>query len=245
MKEVRGVILAAGRGRRMGGATEFAPKCLQSVHGRPLLDHVMEAFHEGGIEQVAIVTGYRAQDISHRVDVTFHNDQWSTTNMVASLRTADQWLSTYPCIISYSDIFYESKAIEMLKAELLGTSPAELAVLYDPDWLNLWNKRFADPLVDAETFRLSDGRQVIEIGQPPGSLEEVVGQFMGVWSVTPSAWRAMKDLLNGLPAALQDSIDTTALLQRWIASDLGAIQAVCYEGAWGEVDSAEDLTVYE
>ena len=133
----------------------------------------------------------------------------------------------------------------MLRAELLETSSAELAVLYDPDWLTLWNKRFADPLVDAETFRLSDGRQVIEIGQLPSSLEEVEGQFMGVWSIVPSAWRAMKGLLDGLPATLQESIDTTALLQRWIAADLGEIRAVRYEGIWGEVDSIDDLAAYE
>jgi L-glutamine-phosphate cytidylyltransferase len=240
VKDIRGIVLAAGRGRRMGDATEFLPKCLQVVHGRPLLDHVLGAYREAGIKDVAIVTGYRAQAIKHRVDVTFHNDQWSTTNMVASLRAADCWLSSFRCIISYSDIFFTRAAIESLRA-----STADLAVLYDRDWLNLWTRRFADPLVDAETFRLSEGRQVVEIGNRPKSLEEIEGQFMGVLSITPSVWQRMKSLLDGLPTGVQDSIDTTALVQLWIDADLGEVQAVGYEGVWGEVDSIDDLSVYE
>ena len=224
----------------MGRATDNLPKCLNVVHGRSLLDHVLDAFREVGIKDVAIVTGYRAQDISHRVEVHFHNRHWATTNMIASLRTADRWLSSYKCIISYADIFFQQSAIEALQA-----SRAEIAVLYDHDWLDLWKKRFAEPLVDAETFRLSEGRQVVEIGNRPRSLEEVEGQFMGVWSITPRAWHRMKILLDKMPTGIQDSIDTTALLQRWIDSDLGGIQAVRYEGAWGEVDRIDDLGVYD
>jgi hypothetical protein len=35
-------------------------------------------------------------------------------------------------------------------------SDAALAITYDPGWLELWRQRFADPLVDAETFRIDN-----------------------------------------------------------------------------------------
>ena len=245
MEEVRGVVLAAGRGRRMGDATDNSPKCLQTVHGRPLLEHVLDAFRQSGIHKVAIVTGYRAQDIRNRVDVTFHNEKWETTNMVSSLTAADEWLSAYPCIISYSDIFYEPQAVSLLQEALLLSGRSELTVLYDPRWLELWEKRFVDPLVDAETFRMSDKNEVIEIGGKPSSLDEIEGQFMGLWSVTPKIWQTLMDLLLTLPNPLQRSIDTTALIQRWIDNDCGVVRAIRYMGMWGEVDRAEDLAVYE
>lgn len=49
-----GLIVAAGRGRRMGSKT---PKVMLPVGGRPLLAHTLQAFEEAGrIDQVVLVT---------------------------------------------------------------------------------------------------------------------------------------------------------------------------------------------
>lgn len=37
----------------------------------------------------------------------------------------------------------------------------------------------------------------------------------------------------------------TGMLHRLIAGQWARVQALVYEGCWGEVDSAEDLAVYE
>ena len=43
MSEIRSaVILAAGRGTRMGGLTAELPKPMLPVHGRPILEHVLD-----------------------------------------------------------------------------------------------------------------------------------------------------------------------------------------------------------
>ena len=51
---------------------------------------------------------------------------------------------------------------------------------YDPNWLGLWIQRFGDPLLDAETFRLTPEHTLAEIGNKPKSVEEVQGQYMGL-----------------------------------------------------------------
>ena len=160
--------------------------------------------------------------------------------MIASLRTADSWLSEYRCIVSYSDIFFEASAINLLK-----DSSADIALMFDRRWLDIWQKRFVDPLTDAETFRLSDDCSLIEIGNTPQTVSQVDGQFMGIWIIRPSAWTEAKQLLDGLPSVVQDSIDTTGLLMRWIASNRARIEAIPYEGVWGEVDNQDDLKMYE
>ena len=53
------IILAAGRGSRMGNLTDEKPKCLLEVFGKPLIEHQIEALTKGGIEDIAIVTGYK------------------------------------------------------------------------------------------------------------------------------------------------------------------------------------------
>ena len=57
------VILAAGRGTRMGTLTADRPKPLLAVRGRPLIDHILRGFAAAGLERAVIVVGYRAAQI--------------------------------------------------------------------------------------------------------------------------------------------------------------------------------------
>ena len=55
------IILAAGKGTRMGGEGDDAlPKVLHTVAGRPMLFWVVRACKEAGAERIVIVVGYRA-----------------------------------------------------------------------------------------------------------------------------------------------------------------------------------------
>ena len=51
--------------------------------------------------------------------------------MVESLCCAEEWLQTEPCIVSYSDIFYEVPAVKCLI-----DNQDLLALTYDPNWLS-------------------------------------------------------------------------------------------------------------
>jgi len=147
---MKGIILAAGRGSRMGRLTEHLPKCLTKVNGMPLLEHQIAALQDAGIHEIALVTGYKAECLKNYGTHQFYNDKWEKTNMVYSLYCAQEWLEESPCIISYSDILYESQIIkELMKAE------GAAVIAYDPNWLELWSKRFDNPLDDAETFRMN------------------------------------------------------------------------------------------
>jgi len=121
------------------------------------------------------------------------------SEMAVPLACAQNWLLTKPCILSYSDIFYESSAVELLME-----SKAGLAVTYDPHWLKLWKKRFGDPLIDAETFRLNSDKSLVEIGNKPKSLSEVEGQYMGLLRFTPAGWNEVLRIRDGLSAAERD-----------------------------------------
>ncbi|MGH7822525.1 MAG: nucleotidyltransferase family protein, partial [Candidatus Binatia bacterium] len=57
------IVLAAGRGTRMKQLTEDVPKPMLAVAGRPLLEWIVEALGEAGIERLVVVTGYRAERI--------------------------------------------------------------------------------------------------------------------------------------------------------------------------------------
>jgi nicotine blue oxidoreductase len=58
------VVLAAGEGRRFGGAKQLHP-----IRGRPMLEHVLETVAETGIGLRVVVLGARADTILERVDL--------------------------------------------------------------------------------------------------------------------------------------------------------------------------------
>ncbi|GBF74320.1 nucleotidyltransferase [Paenibacillus sp. 598K] len=238
---MRAILLAAGRGSRLGELTEEEPKCRTMLLGKRLIDRQLEALRAAGIREIAIVRGYRAERIQVE-DVTYYtNAQWSDTNMVASLCCAASWLEQGPCLVSYTDIVYSQSAIELL---LRGAPDADIAIPYSTQWRALWEARFDDPLTDAETFRLTANGDVAEIGGVPATLEEVEGQFMGLLRLTPAGWRTIRKFLDGCSASEQARMDVTSLLAGLLGQG-EAIAALPYEGLWLEVDRASDLHLYE
>ena len=63
MSIARAVILAAGVGRRLTRSNGRSPKCLLSFGGHTLLERQLAMLHRAGIDQIGIVTGWRAEEI--------------------------------------------------------------------------------------------------------------------------------------------------------------------------------------
>lgn len=236
---MKAIILAAGRGSRMQAATADRPKCLVELDGRSLLSLQLAALRGAGIAEIAAVRGYRGAQLEPFGLTLFDNPRWAETNMVMSLLQADPWLAAGPCLVSYSDIFYSAET-----AAALAASPADIAISYDRDWLQLWSRRFADPLSDAETFRLDAAGRVVEIGGRAAAVAEIEGQYMGLLKFTPAGWAGVRALVDALPPAQRDRLDMTGLLARLIAAGQ-SVAAVPAVGPWGEVDSESDLALYD
>jgi len=237
---MRGLILAAGRGSRMGALGADRPKCLVELDGRPLLERQVAALRRGGAQEIGIVRGYRAElldfpDFSH-----FDNERWAETNMVSSLAAAAAWLRAGPVIVSYADIFYRG---ELVRA--LAQTPGALVIAYDRLWRRLWERRFAEPLADAETFRRNGKGELVEIGGRTARIEDIEGQYLGLLKFTPRAWDAVESLRAGLDAATRDRLDMTALLRRLLAQQALPIGTCATDGQWGEIDHPRDLALYQ
>ena len=236
----RAVILAAGRGSRMGQLGQDRPKCLVNLDGRPLIERQVAALRRGGVDQIAVVRGYRGGMIDFPGLVYFTNERWAETNMVMSLATATSWLRSGPVIVSYADIFYRRELVRGLAG-----APGQLVISYDRAWRRLWTRRFADPLADAETFRIDAAGQLLEIGGKTARIEDVEGQYMGLLKFTPPAWSAVEGLLSTLDAPIRNRLDMTGLLRRLLTGKELPINTFGIDGQWGEIDNPEDVALYE
>src|SRR6266849_3892034 len=236
---MRAIILAAGRGKRLGPLGDGRPKCLVELSGKPLIERQVAALRGGGVREIGMVRGYRADMIQLPGVMYFENPRWSETNMVSSLCAAAQWLRSGPVIVSYADIFFRRELVRGLVA-----SQDDLVIAYDRNWRMLWTRRFAEPLSDAETFRADSGGRLVEIGGKAKVVEEIKGQYMGLLRIAPAAWRAIEQLLDRLDRQARDRLDMTGLLQRLLGQHF-PIATIAADGQWGEVDSAGDLALYE
>lgn len=62
---MKALILAGGLGTRMREETEFKPKPMVEVGGKPVLWHIMKILGSQGIDDFIICTGYKSEVIRH------------------------------------------------------------------------------------------------------------------------------------------------------------------------------------
>jgi choline kinase len=237
---MKGIILAAGRGKRMGEKTKDLPKCLLEIQGRPLLQIQLEAFIQNHITEIGIVTGWQKEKVvDSRISKYFINEKWAETNSCYSLYQAREWLKKESCIISYSDLFYSPKCLENLV-----NSDDSLAITYDPNYLQLWKNRFINPIEDLESFRLNSKSEVLEIGNKISSFDQAEGQYMGLIKITPEIWCEIEAVLSNLSNEIFYTLDMTSLFKILLEKKI-KIKAISIENEkWGEVDQLSDLNLY-
>ncbi len=140
------ILIAAGRGSRLMPTTADAPKCYAEVQGKSLLDWALDAFKANNINRICFIGGYQI-DLVRRDYPQFdfrNNADWPNNNILASLLHAED-LMDGPFLCAYSDILFTPKVIERLV-----TSPAEIALGVDTEWLLRYENRLQHPSDDAE-----------------------------------------------------------------------------------------------
>ena len=236
---MNGLILAAGRGSRLGAQTSDKPKCMTRLAGKPMLAWILESLHSSGIHDIGLVRGYLGHTLPSEGLIFFENTRWAETNMVYSLCCASSWLEKDTTVISYSDIVYPAAT-----AKIISSAQGDIVISYNTEWLEIWQARFDNPFDDAETFIFNEEGLLIEIGGKPTHLDQVQGQYMGLLKISPEGWRKISDYLQTLEPAFVDKLDVTRLLNGLIASGIH-IHTVAVKGEWYEVDNENDLRVCE
>ena len=168
------IILAAGQGKRLRPITSNIPKCMVNLHHKPLIQWQIENAKKLGINSILITGGYRADQIISLDSQLLINQDYESTNMVYTLWCAKEFIHS-DLIISYGDIYYESRLLEQILK-----SDNDISVTVDKDWLSYWKMRIDDPTQDAESLKLDRNNNIQEIGQPISSVSEVDGQYVGL-----------------------------------------------------------------
>jgi L-glutamine-phosphate cytidylyltransferase len=234
MSNYEGLILAAGRGSRMGSTTERSHKCLTKLEGQTLLNWQLQSLKKAGVNDITVVRGYRSEMLEGDFK-TAENPRWSETNMVSTFFCAPR--PERDLIVSYSDIVYSETHIKNLMDQ-----DGDIVITADENWYELWSARFENPLEDAESFQTKDG-VLQKIGGREVNVENIQAQYMGLLKFSPKGWNTAFEYFNSLEKTVQDEMDMTSFLSRLMS--YVKIHVVFVAGKWCEVDSNEDVKVYQ
>lgn len=232
---MKAIHLAAGQGSRLRPLTDDRPKPLVTLGGMSLLERNVRTLRSASISDQLVVTGYEAEQIERLGYDTVHNEAYDETEMVYSLfRASHRFPDGEGLLISYGDIVYEESVVESLSA-----CDAPFCVVVDEGWRDLWEKRFDDPLDDAETLRIEDG-YLTEIGADPESYHEIEGQYVGLMTVREDYVERFVEAYDHLD---RESIHMTQFIQHLV--DKGwEVEPVVIDGGWVEIDTLADLETY-
>ena len=230
--------------------TAEAPKCYAPVAGKRILDWILEALAGGGIDRrdVAFVGGYRIEQI--RADYPeftyFHNPDWATTNILASLFCAEPAMED-GFVCSYADILYRPEVVRDLLA-----SSADITLAVDTDFRRRYRRRSQHPESDAEKVRAS-GDRITEVNRLIPA-EEAAGEYIGVARFTAGRRAQLREHYHRAKARYGDGPFRGAtsfrmaylihLLQEMLEAGV-EMHRVDTHGEYYEIDTTEDYGIVQ
>jgi choline kinase len=161
---LKALIVAAGLGTRLRGIAPSKP--LAAVHGKPLIQSVIETAAQAGVDSFVVVTGYQAAPLENflgrfakrtelRIE-TAHNPEWTRPNGL-SVIAAEALLDDHFALLMADHLFEPGLLTDLLGAERV-SGGVTLAV----------DRRLDNPLVDLDDVtrvRTDGAGAILEIGK--------------------------------------------------------------------------------
>jgi choline kinase len=234
------VILAAGRGSRLGALGDDTPKWLLDVGGRTLADLQLEGLRQAhGIASITVATGHASEAIERRLDreadlgvATLHvaeyealNNWWTVLSALRALPDAG------PVIVVNADLCAQPAAIAAFVDAAQGSDDALLAVDLER------------PLTD-ESMKVGlhdDDATLAAIGKV--GVDAPVGEYVGLLMARGPALAALRQ-------ALERFVGDPRHANQWYEGAVGTCAAAGVpwhvwpmpEGGWIEIDDDADLS---
>jgi len=146
------LIMAAGKGSRISSITNKLPKCFLELGGIKLIDHQINALKTFGINDIVIVTGYKANIIREyyqKENLTLLiNPFYELTNVLSSVWFAKNYLSN-GFYFMHADTYFEPEILNeliqykediVLSVNKKNTIPEDMKVIVENNLIKLINK---------------------------------------------------------------------------------------------------------
>ena len=135
---MKAIILAAGKGTRLDGAS-IRPKCLVEIGGISLLQRQIEALRNANVTRIVVVVGFSADSIREECDsnITFvENIHFAETSSLYSLWLAREHLGNGFVVLNSDVLFHPqllANLLEYSRDDALLLSDTETSALGDEE----------------------------------------------------------------------------------------------------------------
>ncbi|GAB3669308.1 sugar phosphate nucleotidyltransferase [Halopiger thermotolerans] len=225
---VPAVVLAAGEGRRLDPLTNRRPKPMVPVANRPILEYVISAIAEAGIDRVVLVVGYREERIRNHFG---DGDDWGIdieyVVQETQLGTAHAVLQAEPAVdgpflVLNGDRIVDSSVVERVRDEIVAADDGPVMAVTR-----------AGHASDYGVVSL-EGDRIVDITEKPTAPVQSEVINAGVYGFDGAIFDAIRET----PTEHGEMAITTTLQD--IASD-EPIRAVRYRDVWQDVSYLWDL----
>ena len=228
----KAVILAAGRGTRMGSLTEDLPKPMLPLQGKPMLAHQIERLEEEGINEILLVTGYKGNLVKKHFEChpptqarLHYCHQKNPDGTGSAARLAQDFTGSDDFILTFGDILVD-KAVYRLLIEAMEHFDVVLSI-----------KRVSDPYQGAAVYIA--GERVTHIIEKPQR-----GQSKTEW-VNAGVYGFRRDLfdeLKRITVSPRGEYELTDAVSSMVTNGK-RVGYVTIEGFWKDVGRPEDISI--
>jgi choline kinase len=232
---MRGIVLAAGPGRRLRELTAELPKTLLPLSdGRTILDVVLANLRTAGLEEVSVVSGFAAERLAERVPDLERRHELRI-DLVFNER-AEEWNNAYSLWLA-RDAFAEGSLIA--NGDTVHPASVEKTLL---------SQRGADVLLAIDDVKTL-GEEEMKVLAADGVMERIgkeidpasaAGEYIGVALVEPNAATPLADALEATWRR-DPSLYYEDGFQELVDRGGGVGVAPMGKLDWVEVDDDEDL----
>ena len=175
------IILAAGQGTRLMPYTKDKPKCMLTFDGYPLIFFQTAIFRYHGVDNIVVVTGYKAERIREYLgkSVTYiHNEKYEETSSMYSLWLARDIIQEGGCFVLNSDVLFHP---EILRNLIKSEHPNALAMDFDAT------------LDEEEMKVIVNGRRVVALSK---SFSSADGENVGLLKFDPQGCKELFEVIE-------------------------------------------------
>jgi UDP-N-acetylglucosamine diphosphorylase / glucose-1-phosphate thymidylyltransferase / UDP-N-acetylgalactosamine diphosphorylase / glucosamine-1-phosphate N-acetyltransferase / galactosamine-1-phosphate N-acetyltransferase len=226
----RAIILAAGKGTRMGAITHDVPKPMLPIEGRPMLEHILERLAAAGLERFLVVVGYHRESIEQhfrnwRLPIEFRQQQ-PVNGTGSAARLGKDFASAEPFLLTYADILCDAAEYTRAAGVLEQHPDCAAAVAV---------KGVDDPWQGAAVYE-DNGciRQIIE--KPPRGASTTNWNSAGFYAFRPILF----DYLDRIQPSSRNEYELTSALDLMLEDGL-ELRISPIAGEWRDVGRPEDL----